>query len=132
MSLRDGPSSQCRQLYLPCDQKAVSVYCNINDGLHRYVKSMRALQKLRDEEWWAETMTGLRPSLQQGRQQQRRLPTGQLSKASEALLGTPLTWISRTRVLACLLEFCRLWRLALHERRILSCWHVAGVKATEK
>lgn len=53
---------------------------------------MRALQKLRDEEWWAETMTGLRPSLQQSRQQQRRLPNGQLSKASEASLYTLSTW----------------------------------------
>ena len=68
------------------------VYCNVNTGLHRYVKSMRALQKLRDEEWWAETMTGLRPSLQQSRQQQRRLPNGQFSKASEALLQTLSTW----------------------------------------
>ena len=43
---------------------------------------MRPLQKLRDEEWWGETMAGLRPTLQQSTQPQRRLPSGASFKAS--------------------------------------------------
>ena len=48
----------------------------------RYVKSMRPLQKLRDEEWWGVTMAGLRPTLQQSTQPQRRLPSANSFKAS--------------------------------------------------
>ncbi len=53
-----------------------------NAGACRYVKSMRPLQKLRDEEWWGETMAGLRPTLQQSTQPQRRLAHTTSLKAS--------------------------------------------------
>lgn len=55
----------------------------------RYVKSMRLLQRLRDEEWWAQTMADLRPKLQQSKQPQRRLGHPSSSKASTLLAKPP-------------------------------------------
>ena len=57
------------------------------EGARRYVKSMRPLQKLRDEEWWGETMAGLRPTLQQSTQPQRRLAHTNSLKASTPQLS---------------------------------------------
>jgi hypothetical protein len=97
---------------------------------YRYVKSMRPLQKLRDEEWWAETMTGLRPSLQQTTQQQRRLPSGQLSKASKASLGAIIA--QEPHITGCMLGFGELRWLTLGEWRIsAACWG-AEVKAADR
>ena len=51
----------------------------------RYVKSLRPLQKLRDEEWWAETMAQLRPKLQPSRPQPRRAGQGTSAKVNSTL-----------------------------------------------
>ena len=52
----------------------------------RYVRSMRPLQKLRDEEWWAETMAQLRPKLQPSKHQPRRAGQGTAAKVKFVLL----------------------------------------------
>ena len=53
--------------------------------VRRYVKSMRPLQRLRDEEWWAETMAQLRPKLQLSKPQPRRAGQGTSAKVTLAL-----------------------------------------------
>ena len=53
--------------------------------VRRYVKSMRPLQKLRDEQWWAETMAQLRPKLQPSKPQPRRAGLGTSAKVTLAL-----------------------------------------------
>ncbi|KAK9908106.1 hypothetical protein WJX75_002826 [Coccomyxa subellipsoidea] len=46
------------------------------DVTQRYVKSFRAVQKLRDEEWWHQTMQPLRPQTASRVQRPASLPTG--------------------------------------------------------
>ena len=103
--------------HLHCDD--TSTCCMLEElksSAFRYVKSMRPLQRLRDEEWWGQTMAELRPKLQQSKQLQRRLGHPSSAKASTPFSKFPLPFRDITEV----------WRLHASPDRSLDKLSIAS------